>query len=254
VNRLEVLLADRALVGLGDGEARELRRLLGGALTGDPLGLEHAAAAVDLALGPSRFEPVPDALRRRLVADAEAFFGRAPAPAGTVPPRTRAALTRAARWPAAPWWIAAAATLLALLGWWSALGGGAARPLDLGSQRSALLARAGVTRVEWAPTELAPGLQGDVVWAQAEQRGFLRFEGLPVNDPSIRQYQLWIFDEEQEHPIDGGVFDATSSGELLVPITPKLRVARPTLFAVTVEKPGGVVVSDQERIAALARI
>jgi anti-sigma-K factor RskA len=54
--------------------------------------------------------------------------------------------------------------------------------------------------------------------------------------------------------VDGGVFDVSSDGEVIVPINARLRVSRATLFAVTVEKPGGVVVSSRERIAALAKI
>ena len=77
---------------------------------------------------------------------------------------------------------------------------------------------------------------------------------MPVNDPSVSQYQLWIFDEDQEHPVDGGVFDVTTSGEILIPIEAKLVVSKPTLFAVTIEKPGGVVVSNKERIAVVAEV
>jgi anti-sigma-K factor RskA len=46
------------------------------------------------------------------------------------------------------------------------------------------------------------------------------------------------------HPVDGGVFDVTSTGELIIPIHNRLPVSQPTAFAVTLEKPGGVVVSD----------
>lgn len=64
-------------------------------------------------------------------------------------------------------------------------------------------------------------------------------------DPAQRQYQLWIFDRNQDEktPVDGGVFDITSDGEVIIPIRAKLRVAEAYLFAVTIEKPGGVVVS-----------
>jgi hypothetical protein len=50
------------------------------------------------------------------------------------------------------------------------------------------------------------------------------------------------------------VFDVTSGGEVIVPIHAKLKVTKPTLFAVTVEKPGGVVVSKRERIVVLAKV
>ena len=52
--------------------------------------------------------------------------------------------------------------------------------------------------------------------------------------------------------VDGGVFDVPSTGEVIVPITAKLRVGGATLFAVTVERPGGVVVSRREHIVVTA--
>jgi len=105
------------------------------------------------------------------------------------------------------------------------------------------------------PDEAGAGVSGDVVWSPDAQKGFLRFRGLARNDPRIEQYQLWIFDAErdEQHPVDGGVFDVPEGGEVIVPIDAKLPVGDPTLFAVTVEPPGGVVVSDRERIAALAQ-
>jgi len=95
---------------------------------------------------------------------------------------------------------------------------------------------------------------GDVVWSTQAQEGYMRFQGLPVNNPQFNQYQLWIFDEKREkHPVDGGVFDALE-GELIIPIREKLQVYSPTMFAVTLEQPGGVVVSDKEHIVAIAKV
>jgi hypothetical protein len=51
---------------------------------------------------------------------------------------------------------------------------------------------------------------------------------------------------------DGGVFDVTSTGEVVVSITAKLHVDDATLFAVTIERPGGVVVSRREHIVVTA--
>ena len=95
---------------------------------------------------------------------------------------------------------------------------------------------------------------GDVVWSASAQRGFMRFTGLAPNDPTKLQYQLWIFDKDRDerYPVDGGVFDVGSTGEVIVPISAKLHVASPTLFSVTVEQPGGVVVSKRERIVVTA--
>jgi len=85
----------------------------------------------------------------------------------------------------------------------------------------------------------------------------MRFQSLAVNDATKRQYQLWIFDaaRDQRFPVDGGVFDIdASTGDVVVPISPKIKVSKATLFAVTVEKPGGVVVSKRERIVLTAKV
>lgn len=133
----------------------------------------------------------------------------------------------------------------------------AKNPPTLAEQREQLLASASdVTKIEWTATTdpTATGAKGDVVWSQKEQKGYMRFTGLAVNDIKTFQYQLWIFDKNRDdkYPVDGGVFDVTSTGEVIVPITAKIPVSEATLFAVTVEKPGGVVVSSRERIVVTA--
>ncbi len=108
-----------------------------------------------------------------------------------------------------------------------------------------------------ADLEAADGL-GDVVWSPERQQGFMRFRGLAANDPSVAQYQLWIFDAERNaaHPVDGGVFDvlAAADGEVVVRIDPRLPIRRATAFAITVERPGGVVVSGRERLPLIAAV
>ena len=51
---------------------------------------------------------------------------------------------------------------------------------------------------------------------------------------------------------DGGVFDAPRAGER-VAFAPRLAVNRPTVFAITEEKPGGVVVSKGPLLVVAAR-
>jgi hypothetical protein len=52
-----------------------------------------------------------------------------------------------------------------------------------------------------------------------------------------------------------GVFDIPpGKDEVIVPIAAKLKVARPYMFAITIGKPGGVVVSSRERIPLLAKV
>jgi hypothetical protein len=121
-----------------------------------------------------------------------------------------------------------------------------------------IMASANKIQAAWTPPkpdETNP-LSGDIVWDNAKQEGYMRFRGLPVNDANKETYQLWIFDENQDEktPIDGGVFDVNEKGEVIVPINAKLKVKNPKMFAITVEKPGGVVVSKREKIVALAKV
>ena len=128
---------------------------------------------------------------------------------------------------------------------------------SIAEERADLLASAkDITTLSWTPTTDPNGktAAGDVVWSKSAQKGYMRFTGLAANDPTKIQYQLWIFDKNrpQETPVDGGVFDVSATGEIIVPITAKLSVDDPVLFAVTIEKPGGVVVSKRERIVVTA--
>jgi hypothetical protein len=147
--------------------------------------------------------------------------------------------------------------LLALFAW------SANRPTDevipdVAQLRAELIAaKEGVVRAEWSPGPTpSEGATGDIVWSASRQTGFMRFRGLPVNTPSEEQYQLWIFARNQSDrtPIDGGVFDITSTEEVIIPIDPKLPVQDAYMFAVTIEKPGGVVVSSRERLPLLAKL
>jgi anti-sigma-K factor RskA len=97
--------------------------------------------------------------------------------------------------------------------------------------------------------------QGDVVWSDEMQEGYVRVTGLAKNDSTKETYQLWIVAENQnpKTPVDGGTFDVTSDGEVIIPINAKVKAMNPQAFAITMEKPGGVVVSDQKKVAALAK-
>lgn len=125
-----------------------------------------------------------------------------------------------------------------------------------------VVARDDTLQIAWKPLPDATCKEqcaGRVIWNNELQQGWMVFKGLAVNDPQQFQYQLWIFDKNQKHPVDGGVFDiaqarTNSAGEVEVPIKAAIKVADPQAFAVTVEKPGGVVVSDQTRIAVLAPV
>jgi len=273
-DRQQELLADRALTGLGEAEARELEGL--GSAGDDSFDLAAAAAAL-AALGTG--EPLPEALSAKVLEGARRSRaggrGAVTPPVGATGP-TRSdgpAATRARRrWglgSSAGWIAAAAAMVVAVLAWSRPprvveklvtveVAAPPPRPPTPAERRAALLARAGDARtVGWSttPDPAARGATGDVVWSEAEQQGYMRIRGLAANDPARVQYQLWIFDgrRDQAHPVDGGVFDV-QDGEVIVPIRAAIRVFDPRLFAVTVERPGGVVVSKRERIVLTAAL
>lgn len=280
------LLCDRALWGLDPDEEHELSLLLGttGAESDDSF--DRAAAALDLTKSAMASEPLPAALARRVEGDAIAFLSQMKAaPAGEllalaggalaapVTPRAVAPVVPLRRAPVLPWLMAAACVALAAASWlWAAARPESVRLQVMGpapvvtlpdptiaDQRRALVESGKATVIAWTATDdaAAKGASGDVVWDNENKRGFMRFRGMAKNDPRASQYQLWIFDKSQDErfPIDGGVFDVDpATGEVIVPIVAKLTVVAPTLFAVTVEKPGGVVVSKRERIVVLAKV
>jgi hypothetical protein len=123
-------------------------------------------------------------------------------------------------------------------------------------ERAELLAKSDSLKVTFGATKdpAAAGVSGDVVWDPVTQRGFIHLAGLAANDPKLRQYQLWIFDggRDKRYPVDGGVFDVpTNATEVVIPIHAALPVLSAKAFAVTVEKPGGVVVSGREHVVVL---
>ncbi len=241
---------------------------------------ELAAAAIELALlgrAGGSLPPLPSELAKRIRRDAPAHLPRISViqPKPDVQRRGRGTAARS-RLAMAGWWMAAC--LAGVLLWqWSAAPRIAAPPLDggapptLAERREKLLANdPEPVTVAWKKAGDDPTINsgkddaktagdlGDVVWSQATQEGFMRFRGLEANDPTVSQYQLWIFDAQRDeaYPVDGGVFDVPvqGAGDIVVQIDPRLTVSRATAFAVTVEKPGGVVVSSRKRLPLLAAV
>ncbi len=263
--RLLDLLAKRATEGVTSAEQSELDRLLAQYPDADPQLIDRIAAAVMLA-GDLPEEPLPASLRARVESQAARELPAATSKVTSIHSRTderhAAATGRFA------WFAAAACLVLAVIGWWPRLHETieppvitqTPRPLTPAEERLALLQEgAAVTHSEWASTDdpASQGVKGDVVWDNSKQRGYLRFSGLPANDPKQSQYQLWIFDAKRDdrYPIDGGVFDIPPGAtEVVIPINARLAVNDPAMFAVTIERPGGVVVSGREHIVALAKV
>lgn len=247
-DRLMELLAGRALGDLTADESAELDRLLAATPTGRA-GIDEFERAVGATthalLAAGGLEPMPADVKARVGARLQAHVAaQRQQPASS--PRIGGE-SRSARSGGAAWWLAAAALVLAVVGWWPRL----------------VAQRSGPEPADWIVAQWSPGsdplganVSGEVRWSNATQSGRMTFTGLAQNDPTKAQYQLWIFDKAQSEatPIDGGVFDVDSSGSVTIPIDAKLKVDSPYLFAITVEKPGGVVVSSRERLALVAPV
>ncbi len=267
-DRLLDLMAARATEGLDSDELRELDPMLAAQDEFSEEELELAAAAADLAIQrrAGGADALPSDLRARIMTQSAEFVGRAK-PAATpdvVPfPSREAGETKSDKgFNPMTWlgWAVAAALALAFVPWPI---GGPDTPADdpaviadvtppapptAAEERQSLLDRADdAITVAWAPptVEGYEEVTGDVVWSDAEQRGYMRLKGLPAIADSDDQYQLWIVDPEVDtHPVDGGVFDMpVGAGEAVIPIDSKLAVDNPAVFAITREKKGGVVVS-----------
>ena len=158
------------------------------------------------------------------------------------------------------WTVAAAASVVATLGWMRQPASPLSAPVPVADQRRSLINEQGTLVLEWSsgPDPAGKSIKGDIVWNNSLQKGFLRLQGAVANDPSREQYQLWIFDDKREQfPVDGGVFNFAApdpvTGEILIPIDAKLKVFDPSLFAVTIEQADGVVVTKKDRIVAVAK-
>lgn len=207
---------------------------------------ELEAAAALYALGSTDIEPMPAHLQDKLVALADQHLDPAKALPAASKPKPE--------------------------GWWSSL------KLAWGTAAFATLAAVGLgvrlvsLPVAEAPPKLADligthiplqpgpdqagqGVRGEVIWDAQRGGGYLKLTGLPVNDPQREQYQLWIFDgtRDERYPVDGGVFNIVRNGEAELWIRVPVPVRQAALFAVTVEKAGGTVVSDRGRIVAIAK-
>lgn len=286
--RLLDLLTEQATRGLDEQSQKELNDLtkLFPEWQDDET-LSLTAAALALSVVPQN-EEMPAHLKTRILAESDRFFAgqegdnkvltfKSKSERGKSSETEIAAqsgrTSKGSFWNWAGWGIAAAACVALAINLWATrtapptvetVKNSPAQitptPLpSLAQQREQLLATApDAVQTTWRDfnPKLPRGVAGDVVWSNALQKGFMRFHSIQPNDKTRETYQLWIFDAAQnaKTPIDGGVFDVDANGDVIVPIDAKIRVQKPTMFAVTAEKPGGVVVSELGKVMAIAKI
>ena len=272
------LLADRAAFGLDDDEASQLDALLGRHGWVRDECLDEVAAMLAVSLDEAEAAPVPEDVAARIRSGVHARIAdEAPVVAGRIgrtEPVTDVASSASPSVPSsttgggvAGWlgWVAAAAAI--------AVAVMVANPTEpmRPQNRAQLVAwidqHPSAVQWDWAPGLVDPDedATGLVTFDPETQEGYMLIKGLEPNDPKFQQYQLWIWDQEREpdpanpaplaenvHPVDGGVFDVNSEGEAVIPIEAKLIVGKPYLFAITVERPGGVAKSGKEHVPRIA--
>jgi anti-sigma-K factor RskA len=286
--RLFELLSDQAVFGLNEEESIELAQLSSQFVDRrDDLSFELTAAAISLAdLDPN--EPLPASLRSQILEGSKQYFnfGEDTRKVSSFPPKTEESVAaetdetvanvyelpppRRSIWQSLGWAVAAAACIALAVNIWTTR----LRPppeiaqspviiqtptpeLSTAQKREQFLVSAqDMIQTSWTSAKNEKEVIGDIVWSNTQQQGYMRFRGLPANDPNRESYQLWIVDETQNQktPLSGGVFDVSETGEVVIPIDAQLKVKKPKIFAVSKEKSGGVVVSDPSRIVAVAKI
>lgn len=256
LEHLQALLADRALQGADPAEQAGINCLLQHQPEESQESFELTAAAVDMAYSTTQHEPLPAHLLSKLQTQGEAIAADNSQRKHVEPMRTavgKPMTSSRLKWSQAlgyAGWVAAATLLVAFL---------IPKP-DISTEAAYLnLKQKGALEVkgEAGPGDEKKQIAGEVLWDDKLQTGYMKLRGMPVNSPDKSQYQLWIFDSKpfsKDNPTDGGVFDVNKDGEVIIPIKPNLKVSKPELFAITVEQPGGVMVSKREKIVFVASV
>jgi hypothetical protein len=261
------LLSDRALFGLEVSDTEKLNELLARHPWVRDEYMDNAVArmAVEFEAHDPESEPMPQALADRITDRLKSEANQTtPEVAGRIEPRIVDGSGGSVGWLGWIGWAAAAAALVFAATLWEP----DVRRVGNATQLvSWVEAHPDAVRWDWSPGLVNPteGVTGYVTFSPEAQEGFMMIKGLEPNDPRIEQYQLWIWDREREpdpdnpqplaenvHPVDGGVFNVNDDGEVVVPMKLPLRVGQPYLFAVTVERPGGVVKSDKSWVPIIA--
>ncbi len=247
--RFEELSAGCALGDLSREEEREFM-ILSEELGASPdLAFDLLAATLEVELLQKSIEPLPAALNARLHQWADEIS--TPEAPNLVHPQVPA-WQKIVRNPISGWAAAAAILIFAALSTQKP-----AVQLSPAQAESRLRTEASdLIERKFQGLGTYKDTSGKVVWSDSKQQGYMTLSGIPKNDPTKAQYQLWIVDPKRdEAPVDGGVFDIPSDGSpVVVPIVAKLSLSDPQAFVITLEQPGGVVKSKQEQVVALAKL
>ena len=264
LDRFEELEAGRILGDLDSNEIKEWEKLSADPRCKSDLSLELAAAALESEYLGNEETGLSKDLLGKLQEDMAGFI------VAEEPKESEGNVIRPANWqtilaaPKTGWAIAALFALLLIAQ--SFIDKGPQEPKGLTTakvettsakeSRDTLISKASdLVKSDFGGLENYGEMSGTVVWSDELQEGYMSLTNLPANNPGTNQYQLWIVDPTRdEKPVDGGVFNIPSGdGTTIIPIRNPLVITDPKAFVITLEQPGGVVVSKKEVVVALAK-
>ncbi len=265
--RVMELLADRALDGLAPEERAELMGSLAVEGMSDDWSFDLAASKLNLVTLPSPHDPMPQDVKQRLAAVGKAWSldrqRQAGTPVAVSPPASLPfPQSRSAGYADSPrgtpfawggWAVAAVLAIASLVTFVVRQPGTGADSLAV--KPGVISAASDAFTAQWADWDNpeVSGVVGNVTWSDSLQRGVMTFKGLPRNDSTKTQYQLWIIDERGlSQRISGAIFDSTGD-ETKVEVRPSIAVRNAAAFALTIEGPGGTWVSDMTRRVVIAK-
>ena len=239
-DRFEELDAGRSFGDLSSEEFNEWQQLAPQFLNSQEVSFDYLLT--ELELDRTSSTPLPSSLSEKLGQTTQQFIS------GVSKEPEDQKVTPFVNW--LGWGIAACLAVLLLLG------PSEPKVVTVAEKFEVLKESSGSMRLEFAPaSDPYAKVEGEVIWNDERQEGYMSLINLAANNPKENQYQLWIVDPERDElPVDGGVFDIPNGvDKALIPIKNALEVDKPTLFVITLEQPGGVVKSKQEVVVAIAK-
>ena len=180
-SRWEELQIARMLFGLTTDEEAELDELSRKLPADEADEFEAVVAALDIAW--SEKQVLPAHLRQQVRLRAQQEIGLKSVVSLAPPQGGNELAKRAGRY--LPWLLSAACMMISFFSWAANRPSDNPVPNDRQLRAKMLASQEGLVRATWtAGTTPVGKVDGDVVWSPAQQAGFMRFRGLPVNLPT----------------------------------------------------------------------
>ena len=216
-DRFEELDAGRAFGDLSSEEFNEWQQLAPQFLNSQEVSFDYLLT--ELELDKTSSTPLPSSLSLKLGETTDQFIS------GDNKVSDDQKVTPFVNW--LGWGIAACLAVILLLG------PSEPKVVTVAEKFEVLKESSGSMRLEFAPaSDPYAKVEGEVIWNDERQEGYMSLINLAANNPKENQYQLWIVDPERDElPVDGGVFDIPEGvDKALIPIKNALQVDKPTLF------------------------